>query len=63
MELSEVTGDVNLDDIDSEVLPRLVMNSNEPNNNDNDNKDHGFTTEKNLMFVNFVKNNLCIASL
>ena len=39
MELSEVTGDVNLDDIDSEVLPRLVMNSNEPNNNDDDNKD------------------------
>ena len=39
MELSEVTGDVNLDDLDSEVLPWLFMNSNESNNNNEENKD------------------------
>ena len=38
MELSEVTGDVYLDDIDL-VLPWLVMSSNEPSNSDNENKD------------------------
>ena len=39
MELSEVTGDVNLDDLDSEVLPWLFMNSNETINNNDENKD------------------------
>ena len=38
MELSEVTGDVYLDDIDL-VLPWLVMSSNEPSNSDNENND------------------------
>ena len=38
MELSEVTGDVYVDDIDL-VLPWLVMSSNEPSNSDDENND------------------------
>ena len=49
MELSEVTGDVNLDDIDSE-LPWIVMNSNEPNNNDDENKDQSWIESNQTQF-------------